>query len=136
MQLWQLLRDGRNRGSTPQELESIWKLQLTHVGALSLSLIPLGAVQCDQTTVSANLRIMCREEVGQSLQGRVCFLLRARLQHVNNLDCSSGAFSARRRGLGIFAVAPLTRLPNKHVHVLFDPVCGMAGGRSAPMSIR
>jgi hypothetical protein len=76
------------------------------------------------------------EEVGQSLQERVRFVLRVRLQHGNNLDCSAGAFSARRRWLGIFAVAALTRLPNKHVHVLFDPICGMPEGRSAPNSIR
>ena len=45
--------------------------------------------------------------MGQSLQGRVRFLLRVRLQHGNCLDCSSGAFSARRWGLGIFALAAL-----------------------------
>src|ERR1035438_10279769 len=76
--------------------------------------------------------ITCREEVGQSLQGRVRFLLRVRSQHVNNIDCSSGTFSARGRGLGIYAVAPLTRLPDKLEHVLFDPICGIAEGRSAP----
>jgi hypothetical protein len=70
-------------------------------------------LQFDQTTVGATLRIMCREEVGQSLQGRVRFVLRVRLQHGNYLDCSSGAFSARRRGMGIFAVAALTRRPTK-----------------------
>ena len=58
-------------------------------------------------------RIMCRDEVGQSLKGRVRFVLRVRLQHVNNSDCYRGSFSARRRGLGIFAVASLTRMPNK-----------------------
>jgi hypothetical protein len=93
-------------------------------------------LQFDQTTVCATLRIMCREEVGQSLQGRVRFVLRVRLQHGNYLDCSSGAFSARRRGMGIFAVAALTRLPNKHAHVLFAPICGKHEGRSAPNSIR
>src|SRR5450631_2461489 len=72
----------------------------------------LMVLQCDQTTVWATLRIMCREEVGKSLQGQVRFFLRVRLQHVNNIDCSCGAFSARWRGLGIFAVAPLTRLPD------------------------
>jgi hypothetical protein len=73
--------------------------------------LTLRVVQCDQTTVSVTLRIMCREEVGQSLQGRLRSLLRVRLQNVNIFDCSSGAFSAWRRGLGIFAVAALTRLP-------------------------
>ena len=97
------------------------KLQVTHVGVISLSLVPLGVVQCDQTTFWATPRIMCREEVGQSLQGRVRFLLRVRLQHGNYLDCSIGAFSARRWGLGIFALAALTSQPDKHVHVLFDP---------------
>jgi len=69
-------------------------------------------LQCDQTTVWTPLRIMCREEVGQSSQEQVCFVLRVRLQHVNNIDCPSGSFSARWRGLGIFAVAPLMRLPD------------------------
>ncbi len=79
-------------------------------------------IHCDQTTVWATLRIMCREEVGQSLQGRIRFVLRVRLQHGNNLDYSPGAFSARRRGLGIYTVATLTRLPYKHVHVLLEPM--------------
>src|ERR1039457_7678928 len=92
----------------------------------------LTVVQCEQTTVWATLRIMCREEVGQSLQGRVRFLLRVRLQHVNNLDCSSGSFSARRRGLGVFAVAPLTRPPDKHACILLDPICWIAEGGSTP----
>src|ERR1017187_4464520 len=82
-------------------------------------------LQCDQTTTWATLRIRCSEEVGQSLQGRVRFVLRVRLQHGNNLDCPTGAFSARRRGLGIFAVAALTRLSNKHafssVHISSRP---------------
>ena len=98
--------------------------------------LTLRAVQCDQTIVWTTNSIMCRQDVGQSLQGRVRFVLRVRLQHVNNLDCSSGAFSARRRGLGIFAVAALTGLLNENVHVLFDPLCGLPGGRSAPNSIR
>ena len=94
--------------------------------------------QCDQTTVRATLKIMCREEVGQSLQGRVRFVLRVRLQHGNDPDYSVGAFSARRRGLGIFAVAAeLTLLSNNHLHacslILF---AGCLGGRSAPNSIR
>jgi hypothetical protein len=38
--------------------------------------------------------------------------------------------------LGIFAVAALTRLPDKHVHVLVDPIGGMPRGRSAPISKR
>jgi hypothetical protein len=67
----------------------------------------LTVVQCDQTTVLATLRIACSEEVGQSLQGRVRFLLRVRLQHGNNPDRSSGTFSARRRRMGILAVAQL-----------------------------
>jgi hypothetical protein len=48
-----------------------------------------------------------------------------RLQNGNNLDCSAGAFSSRRRGLGIFAVAALTGLPDKHARVLLDPFYGM-----------
>ena len=35
----------------------------------------LTVLQCDQTTVLANLKIICREEVGQSLQGQVRFVL-------------------------------------------------------------
>jgi hypothetical protein len=46
--------------------------------------------------------------VGQSLQGRVLFVLRVRLQH---------------------AVAALTRVPNKHEKVLFDHMFGMHGGK-------
>jgi hypothetical protein len=84
----------------------------------------LTVIQCDQTTVWVIPKIVCREEVGRSLQGPVCFVLRERLQHGNNLDCSTGAFSARRRGLGIFALAALTRLLNKCVRVFFDPICG------------
>jgi hypothetical protein len=56
---------------TPQELVDIFlMLQVTCVGVFSLSLVPLGAVQFDQTTVWATLRIRCREEVGESLQRR------------------------------------------------------------------
>ena len=101
-----------------------------------IGICALWAVQCKQTTVWAARRIMSREGVGQSLQGQVRFILRMKSQNRNNLDCSAGAFSARRRGLGIFAVAALTRLQNKSVHVLLDPNCGMAGGRAAPNSIR
>jgi|GEM_PF-3447247 len=36
--------------------------------------VPLTVVQCAQTSVRITLRIMSREEVGQSLQGRVRFL--------------------------------------------------------------
>ncbi len=112
----------------------VWEIQDATICAPYLT---LGVVQSAQTTVRATLRIMCREEVGQSLQGRVRFLLRRRFQHGNNSDCPAGAFSARRRGLGIFAVAPeLTRLPNQHVHVLFDPLCGVPGAVSAPASMR
>ncbi len=107
---------------TPREIAAF-------AGGLS---VVLTVIQCDQTTACGALRIMSREEVGQSLQGRVRFLLRVRLQHVNNSDCSSGAFSARRRRLGIYAVASLKWLPNKHGHVLFNPICGMREGRSAP----
>ena len=96
----------------------------------------LMVVQCEQTAVWATLRIMCREEVGRSLQRQVRFVLSVRLQHVNNLDCSTGAFSARRRGLGIFALAALTWMPDKHVHAPFDPICGLPEGRSASNSIR
>jgi hypothetical protein len=55
------------------------------------------------------LRIVSREEVGQSLQGRVRFLLGVRLQDGNRSECSSGALSGRwlGLGLGIFAVAQL-----------------------------
>jgi hypothetical protein len=80
----------------------------------------------------ATLRVMCREEVGQSLQGRVRFLLQMRSQYVNDIDRSSGSFAARWRGLGIFAVAQLTRLPDKHVQTLLDPICGIAEGISTP----
>jgi hypothetical protein len=72
------------------------------------------------------------EEVGQSLQGRVCFSLRARLQHGNNLDCPIGTFFARRRWMGIYAVAPLMRRPDKHGPTLLSPFCGIAEGRSTP----
>jgi hypothetical protein len=96
----------------------------------------LAAVQCDQTTVWITHRIVCREEVGQSLQGRVRLLLRWRLQRGDCLDCSSGAFSARWWRLGIFAVAQLTLLPNKHLQVLIDPVCGLPGEKSTPNSER
>jgi hypothetical protein len=93
-------------------------------------------VQCEQTAVWAILRIMFREEVGQSRQGRVRFVLRVRLQYGNNLDRCGGAFFSWRRWLGIFAVAALTRSPNKYVHALFDPICWMSEGRSPPNSIR
>ena len=88
---------------------------------ISSPYLTLRAVQCDQTTIWATPRIVCREEVGQSLQGRVSFLLRVRLQHGNYLDCSIGAFSARRWRLGIFALAALKSQPDRHAHVLFDP---------------
>ena len=109
---------------TPQELESILELHVTRFGLFSLNLAPFGAVHCDQTIVWATRRVMGREEVGQSLQGRVRFILRVRLQHGNNRNCSIGAFSARRRWLGIFAVAALTRRPDKCVRMLFDSICG------------
>ena len=51
--------------------------------------------------------------------------------HVNNLDYSTGAFSARRRGLGIFALASLTWLPNRRPQVLFDPILRVPGVGSA-----
>ena len=51
----------------------------------------------------------------------VRFLLRVRLQHGNYLGCSSGAFSARRWGLGIFTLAAITSQPEQLAHVLFDP---------------
>jgi hypothetical protein len=57
--------------------------------------------QRDQTTARATFKIMCREEVGPSLQGPTRFLLRRRLQLGNNRHCSVGAFSAMRRGLGV-----------------------------------
>jgi hypothetical protein len=92
---------------------------------ISSPYLTLRAVQCDQTTIWATPRIMCREEVGQSLQGRVRFLLRVRLQHVNNIDCSSGTISARRRGLGIFAVAQLAQLPD--TCRVSSPICTVVG---------
>jgi hypothetical protein len=98
--------------------------------------LPLRVVQCEQTTVWATHTIMCREEVGQSLQGRVRFVSRVRLQHGNNRDCPSGSFPGRWWGLGIFAVAALTRLADKPVYVLFDPSGGMLGERSTPNSAR
>jgi hypothetical protein len=103
---------------------------------ISSPYLTLRAVQCDQTTIWATPRIMCREEVGQSLQGRVRFLLRVRLQHGNYLDCSSGSISGWRRGLGIFEVAQLTRLLDKHVQMLHDLICGIAKGRSTSNPIR
>jgi hypothetical protein len=90
----------------------------------------LTAVQCDQTTKWATPRIMCREEVEQSLQGRVRFLLRVRSQHDNSIDRSSGSFSPRWRGMGIFAVAQLGQLPDRHAYVLGDPICGNPERRS------
>jgi len=67
----------------------------------------LTVLKCDQTIVWAARKIVCSEEVGQSLQGRVRFLLRVRLQHGDDPDRSIGTFSARRRRMGIFAVAQL-----------------------------
>ena len=78
-------------------------------------------VQCEQKTAQATRRIMCREEVGQSFQGRVRFLLRARLQHGNSSDRFVGAFSARWRRLGIFTVAPLAPLLDKLGHIFATP---------------
>jgi hypothetical protein len=66
------------------------------------------------------------------LKRRSSSLLEARLQDGNRIDCSTGPFSSRRRGLGIFAVAALTRLPDKHVQTLLDPICGIAEGISTP----
>ena len=83
----------------------------------------LTVVQYEQTTVWATLRIMHREEVRQSLQGRVHFILLGRLRHGNNLDRSTGAVFARWRWVGIFAVAPLTRLTDNRVNMLLDPIC-------------
>src|SRR3984957_14418738 len=94
--------------------------------------IYIALFQCAQTTAYATPRIICREEVGQSLQGRVRFFLRVRLQHGNNRDCSGSAFSARWWRLGIFAVARLTQLPNKHLHALFESICGTPRGTSTP----
>ena len=104
----------------------VWEIQDATICAPYLT---LGAVQCDQTSVWPTPRIMCREEVGQSLQRRVPFLLRRRSQNGNNLDRSTGALSARRWWMGIFAVARLARLPNEQ---LLDPICGMPGAVSGP----
>jgi len=136
MRNWQLILDGRNHARNPAGSKNNPKLQRIHIRMFNLSLVPFGAVQCDQTSACATHRIMYREEVGQSLQGQVRFVLRVRLQHGNNRDCSAGTFSARRRGLGIFAVAALARLTNKHIQVLFHTICGTPGGRSASDSIR
>ena len=102
---------------------------------ISSPYLTLRAVQCDQTAIWATPRIVYREELGQSLQGRVRFLLRVRLQHGNYLDCSSGTISDRWWRLGIFAVAQLTQLLDEHVQMLHDPVCGIAEGKSTPNSI-
>jgi hypothetical protein len=97
-------------------------------------MVPPTVVQCAQTSVRVTLRIMVREEVGQSLQGRVRFLERRRFQHGNSLDRSTGAISARRWWMGIFAVASeLTRRPNQHLRL--DPTCAMPKGVSSPISI-
>jgi hypothetical protein len=93
-------------------------------------------LQCDQTIVGTPLRIMYREEVGQSLQRQVRFLLRGRLQHVNNINCSGGSISARWRGLGLFTVAAVTQLQVEHAHSLLCPICGTPAGRPDPSSIR
>jgi hypothetical protein len=85
---------------------------------------PATVRQCDQTIIWPTLSIMRSGEVGQSLQGQARFVLRVRLQHGNSRDCSIGAFSARRRGLGIFALAALTWIFDTYVHVLFDPFAG------------
>ena len=53
--------------------------------------------------------------------------------HGNNPDCSISAFSTRRRGLGLFAVAALTRLLGKHAHSLLDPIRGMPVGDRLPL---
>jgi hypothetical protein len=103
--------------------------------AMARMYLRLGAVQSDQTTVWATRRMMCREEMGQSLQGHVRFVQSVRLHHGNSLDCFASAFSDRRRGLGIFAVEALTQLLNKLAHVRIDPIRGMHGGRSAPISM-
>jgi hypothetical protein len=66
---------------------------------------------------------MCREEVDRRYKGGSLVVLRVRSRHGNDLDCSGAAVSARRRGLGIFAVAALTHPPNEHLRVLFDPLC-------------
>ena len=79
---------------------------------------PLTVLQCDQTTRWATPRIMCREEVGQSLQGLVRFVLRVRFQHGNSRDRSAGTFSARRRWLGIFALAAVTPVPGGRPQLL------------------
>ena len=63
--------------------------------------------------------------------GPLCFV--REIQHGNNPDCSISAFSDWRRRLGLFAVAQLTQLTNKLVHLPFDPICGASRGeRSAP----
>jgi hypothetical protein len=42
-------------------------------------------------------------------------------QHGNNRDCSIGAFSSWRRGLGIFPVAALKRLPIENKRARLTP---------------
>jgi hypothetical protein len=131
-QLSQLLREGRHHARNPAGIREHFEAASDSGGCVQSELGSREGVQCDQTTVLATLKIMCREEVGQSLQGRLRFLLRVRLKHVNNIDCCCGAFSARRRGLGIFAVAPLTRPPDIHARILLDPICWIAEGGSTP----
>jgi hypothetical protein len=62
------------------------------------------------------------------LKGRSSLVAQRRLQHGNRIDRSSGVFGARRRWMGIFAVAPLAKLPCKCISVLLDPICGPQGG--------
>lgn len=97
-----------------------------------LGYYPTTVRQCDQTTVWITRRVMCREEVGQSLQGQVRLVLRVRLQHGNNRDRVVGGFSARWWWLGIFAVEALRRLPNKHVPVR-DPFMAVPRNVSHPL---
>jgi hypothetical protein len=134
--------DQVNRDSTRYSPGSVLMTASLLPGPLVLTrhgLTPRGdlwvrVVQCDQTTVWTTLRIVSREEVGQSLQGRVRFLWRMRSQHVNTIDCSTGSFSDRWRRLGLFAVAQLTRIPDEHLQTPLDPMCGIAVGRSTPNS--
>ena len=132
-QLWQLLRDVRNHARNPAGTREHFETAGDSRWCVQPELtFRSGRSNVIRQPVLATLKIMCREEVGQSLQGRVRFVLRVRLQHGNNRDRSTGAFSARRRGLGIFAVAALKRITNRDLAVLLDPACVMPAGNAAP----
>src|ERR1700690_402144 len=55
----------------------------------------------------ATSMMLSSEEVRRPFQRPVSFLLTNEVQHVNHIDRSSGAVSARWRGLGILSLARL-----------------------------